>query len=116
MTPVVSIRDLEREASFLSTAAGDHAAFVEHVAARLQLGEREYGDAWATRDLRELLGELLEEAADLGAWAVLAEQRLSTSSLTIGERDRVVAVLSLVARHGAQAHRLLIAAIRWGGA
>lgn len=92
MTPA---RQPAREHRFLTEAARGHAPFVAQAQARLEAGE------------------LLEEAADLGAWATLADQALDAdpkhSELN---HDQVRAVLNLVARRGAQAHEALTAALR----
>lgn len=106
-------RDTRREREFLSTAARGHAAFVEHAEARLARGEDEFGDSWAWIGLARHLRELREEAADLGAWSVLAEQALDLADdLTDADRDRTRAVLRLAARRGAEAHEALSGALR----
>lgn len=97
---------VERE--FLERAAVDHEAFVEHVLARLELGEELYGDQWARRSVRDLLGELLEEAADLGAWGALTQQVLATE---MPGRASIAALVDLAAYHGARAHEALTLAI-----
>jgi hypothetical protein len=108
-----SRRDVARERAFLREAGRDREPFVEHAEARLARGEETYGDSWAWIGIRRHLTELLEEAADLGAWASLATQALE------GERDlselhrvQIGAVLVIAARHGAQAHAALSNALR----
>ena len=102
------IRDLEREKRLLRDAARGHDPFVQHAADRLDAGEEPYGDSWAWIGIGRHLRELAEEAADLGAWAVLADQALDREhDLSDVDRARIRAVLELVARRGAQAHEAL---------
>jgi hypothetical protein len=108
----MSLRDPEREQRFLRDAARHHEPFAEHAAARLAAGEEPFGDSWAWIGIRRHLAELLEEAADVGAWAVLAEQALDREPLADVDRRRIGAVLQLVARCGAQAHEALTGAVR----
>lgn len=72
-------RDDLAELRFLLAAAHGHGRagrrWATHAQCRLRDGQRDYGDTWATRPVAELLAELREEAADLGAWAALAAQR-----------------------------------------
>jgi hypothetical protein len=79
--PVPS-RDPVRELSWLEGAVEDLGlggeAFVEHVLRRLASGQKLYGDQWAEAGFEGLLSELEEEAADIGAWGVLALQVLET--------------------------------------
>jgi len=104
-------RDLAREARFLADAARRHDLFVAQAQARLEVGEEVYSNSWAWIGLRRLLAELLEEAADLGAWSVLADQALDREQLTEQERQRIRALLELAARRGAQAHAALTAGL-----
>jgi len=46
--------------------------FDAHVAKRLEMGAREYGDRSYSRPLRDLLVEMTEEAADIAAWGLIA--------------------------------------------
>lgn len=95
-------RDLARERRFLARAG--EPAFADHAAARLEAGERAYGDQWARRPLVELLEEIAEEAVDVACWAVLALQRLDVEDVGDAERARVAAALELAAREGGRAH------------
>jgi hypothetical protein len=108
---VAAARDLDREALFLAAAGGGRSAFFAQATGRLRAGQAVYGDGWAARGVEALVGELLEESADLGAWAALADQALDAEQLSPGERQRMAAVLALVAAHGAQAHALLSGAM-----
>jgi hypothetical protein len=54
----------------------ERARFVRAVSDRLAIGDGLYGDDWALTPFDRLLAELIEEALDLAAWAVLADQRL----------------------------------------
>jgi hypothetical protein len=55
----------------------DRLRWERHVLVRLHRGAIEYGDRSFARPLIELLDELSEEAADLGAWAVIADHALN---------------------------------------
>ncbi|MEJ7824893.1 MAG: hypothetical protein WKF48_05665 [Solirubrobacteraceae bacterium] len=99
-------RDRAREASFLEEAARGHSAFVLQASQRLEQGQAIYGDAWRQRGAATLVGELLEEAADIGAWGALAAQSLDAG----GAHARARALLALAARRGAQAHAALTSA------
>ena len=102
------LRDLDRERQFLTDAARGHEPFVRHATSRLDAGEELYGDSWAWIGVRKHLAELLEEAADLGSWAVLADQALDLDpGLSDVDRGRIRAALRLTARSGAQAHTAL---------
>ena len=46
--------------------------FDMHVAERLEMGAREYGDRSYGRPLRDLLVEMTEECADIAAWGSIA--------------------------------------------
>jgi hypothetical protein len=46
--------------------------FDTHVAERLEMGAREYGDRSYSRPLPDLLGEMTEECADIAAWGLIA--------------------------------------------
>jgi hypothetical protein len=73
------IRDLVRERRWLEDAERDSSpsGFAAHAQERLREGQETYGDRWAAESMATLLTELQEEAADLGAWGVLALQALS---------------------------------------
>ncbi len=98
-------RDSVREQAWLEAAEQDAGAsgFACHVVERLLAGESVYGDRWATVGLRKLIAELMEEAADLGAWAVLALQVLGEQA----ERDLVASALRAAILWGAYAHHAL---------
>jgi hypothetical protein len=107
------LRDLDREQRFLLDAAHGHEPFVEQATARLEAGEEPFGDSWAWIGIRKHLRELLEEAADVGACAVLADQALRyEQGLADVDRERIRTVLALSARRGAQAHEALTAVLR----
>lgn len=91
-------RDVEQR--FLARAAGtQHPEFVVQATRRLDLGQELYGDEWEGRSIESFLEELLEEAADLGAWAALAIQTTRDPG--------VVQLLELAAQYGARAHEAL---------
>jgi hypothetical protein len=105
-------RDRDRERAFLADAARGHRPLVDHALARLDAGDELYGDSWAWIGIRKHLAELLEEAADLGAWAVLAHQALDHEPrLSAVDRQRVAGVVAAAAAHGARAHAALTAAV-----
>ncbi|MGC9221756.1 MAG: hypothetical protein ACP5H2_10465 [Solirubrobacteraceae bacterium] len=104
----MTTRDEFRERRFLAEAACGHAPFVTQALERLEAGEAEYGSSWAWIGVRRHLAELLEEAADLGAWAVLADQALDGElALSAAQREQLRQALRRVAALGAAAHRLL---------
>jgi hypothetical protein len=69
-------RDLERERRFLRAAAPFAPPFRADAAQRLEAGEMEYGNSWATREVANLLVDIAEECTDIGAWAALTDQAL----------------------------------------
>lgn len=101
-----TVRDLPREREFLTRSSAlsrTPGAFIDHGHDRLAEGESKFGDQWTRLTLEEFARELLEEAADLGAWAALAEQKLD-SEIPVSHRATVRMLLIRVARHGAGAH------------
>jgi hypothetical protein len=108
------MRDHDREWAFLaSTGRGSDGAFFRQATSRLDAGQDQYGDRWASVGVRRLLAEMLEEAADLGGWGALALQALDRDpSLTHEQRQRVGAALHLAARRGAEAHSAVRSALR----
>jgi len=58
------------------TKPRDFAAFISSVAARLQAGEREYGNRSFNRPAAELAGEIEEELLDVCAWSFILWCRL----------------------------------------
>jgi len=79
-------------------------AFERHVAQRLTAGATAYDDRSYGRPLGELIGEQLEECADLAGWgriatAVLAER----DDLEPCEREEVAAALRCAENHARQA-------------
>lgn len=108
----MSRRDVDRELRFLTDAARGHRPFVEHATARLAAGDETFGDSWAWIGVARHLTELLEEAADLGAWAALCDQAADLERLSTDDKRRLEALLRVVARRGAQAHEALTSAVR----
>ena len=106
-------RDSARELRWLERAELDagRSGFARHASQRLTAGEHAYGDRWTTLGLDRLLRELLEEAADLGAWGVLALQTLERVPGAI-DAERIAARLTAAIRQGAQAHYELASASR----
>jgi hypothetical protein len=112
-------RDLTCERRWLEDAEHDSSpsGFAVHAQERLRDGQRLYGDRWADESMATLLTELREEAADLGAWGVLALQALShaerTRHLDDPSRAKLTVVrssLSAVVVLGAHAHYALLVA------
>lgn len=100
-------RDIEREGAWLERAALDSrsASFAEHATTRLAAGVDAYGDRWTQLGLARLLTELTEEAADLGAWGVLALQSLEREdALRADDRESIADRLLAVMLSGARAH------------
>ncbi len=107
-------RQEARELLWLELAELDAGAsgFAEHAIRRLAEGERLYGSHWAELGLERLVDELLEEAADLGAWGVLALQALEALELhepnLDGPRGELIATaLRAAILWGAFGHRAL---------
>jgi hypothetical protein len=112
---VCSHRDVAREGAWLQRAEqrAGLSAFAEHAARRLAAGETAYGDRWVGLGLERLLRELREEAADLGAWGVLALQALDRAPSVPGPtRERLARSIYTAIVWGAHAHRALVIAQR----
>jgi len=103
-------RDRAIEVAFIEAAARGERAFIEHVAARLEAGQELYGDQWRGRGVAELVGELLEEAADVGAWSALTLQAVDLEPLADADRLRLGALLTVAVQHAAGAHAALCSA------
>lgn len=71
-------RDRRRELDWLRRAiVTDPTGLVARALARIdKVGQRSYGESWATRPIAELVAEIREECADLPGWSVLTAQRL----------------------------------------
>jgi len=108
----VSARDLRLEAVFLAVAARAHgqagAGWARHARVRLEAGEDTYGERWSTLGTEALLGELAEEAADLGAWGALARQALDHEPVDAATLHRLAAALDRAAEAGAAAYAALL--------
>jgi hypothetical protein len=109
--PTGSLRDAERERRFILDAARGH-AFIEQTTSLLEAEQELFGDSWAQLGARRHLRELLEECADIGARAAIAERALRhEQGLTSADRARTRAVLAFSARHAAQNHQVLTAVL-----
>lgn len=108
--PRHKMRNLELEYCWLegAEAVAGRSGFAEHARNRLAAGELAYGNRWAELELADLLVELCEEAADLGAWGVLALQALDLDR-TLSElgRPTIAARLHGAILTGARAHHEL---------
>ena len=97
-------RDLDRERRFLRAASPLAPPFRDHACQRLEAGERDYGNSWATRPIADLLFEIAEECVDVGGWAALTDQALDQrGDLDPAEREAVAKALREGARLGALA-------------
>jgi hypothetical protein len=86
--------------------------FEAHVAERMAAGAAEYGDASYRRPLADLLAEIAEEAADIGAWARIAGHVLDQRrDLEPYEREAVGDALQSATILAAGAHRRLSGAL-----
>jgi hypothetical protein len=94
-------RDPDRERRFLHAASPLVPAFREHACRRLAAGEVEYGDSWATRPIEGLLSEIIEECADIGAWAALTDQAVDRTEFDQADRELITEALLDAARLGA---------------
>jgi hypothetical protein len=87
-------------------------SFEAHVRERLSMGAVEYRDTSYRRPLPELLAEILEECADVGAWARIAEAVLERrSDLEPSERAATANALRSATVLAAAAHRRLTGAL-----
>ena len=105
-------RDPARELAWLHEAVRDlgigDAAFVDHALRRLALGQELYGDRWTELGFDRLLGELEEEAVDIGAWGVLALQALETDPcISDAMRDHIALVLHVAIAFGACSYQAI---------
>lgn len=66
--------------------AVDCGSYPGAVQRRLKLGARRFADSFSEREPADLLAELREEALDVGAWALLALQRLAAEPGGVPER------------------------------
>lgn len=85
--------------------------FVDHVARRLDLGDRLHGNAFVGRSVDELIGEAVEECEDIVAWSLLAftnAVRSGADESTLDELRQHVIAASVKA---ASAHHDLRAAV-----
>lgn len=88
-------RDLDFEARLLDRHSPPE--FAEAVKARLERGERVFGNQWAARPAVDLIAEAIEEAADLAAWSLLALQRLGDAPGDRVASAQLVGAISLAA-------------------
>lgn len=111
--PASPRRDESRERFWLERAelGAGRSGFAAHALMRLAAGEDAYGYRWRDTPLDELLAELTEEAADLGAWGVLARQALEHQTWA-SDGDRIARRLHAAIHCGAQAHLELVRARR----
>lgn len=88
-------------------------SFDAHVSARLERGAVEFADQSFKRPLAELLVEVQEEAADIGAWGRIAAAVLDRrADLEGAERDAIGHALRAAGTLAAAAWRQLETA-RW---
>lgn len=84
------------------------ASFAAHAIARLDAGASVYGERWAELGVERLITELAEEAADLGAWGVLALQALELKqALSAAARAAIASRVHAAILAGGRAHREL---------
>lgn len=106
-------RDRDREQRILTNAGHGRAPFIEQARARLEAGEERFGSSWSWIGIPRHLTELMEEAADLGSWAVLADQALDLEhGLSDDAREQIRQALHRAAELGAEAHKVLDAALK----
>lgn len=102
-------RDRVLEADLLTaidrTAPTPHGyGFGASVQMRLDRGDRLRGNAFAARDVPGLLGEAIEEAEDLPAWAVLAFTQAVRSGADPSSLDTLRQAIVIAACSAAHAH------------
>ncbi len=101
-------RDVAREHQFLIDAAHGETPCVDHAEHRIADGDEAYGLSFLWIGIRRHLAELQEEAADLAAWAALADEALDREhDVSDLHKQQIRAVLVAAAQHGARAHGLL---------
>jgi hypothetical protein len=103
-------RDERRERCWLEAAElrAERSNVAAHANRRLAAGERAYGNRWTELGVVRLLTELAEEAADLGAWGVLALQALEhDTGIRTTQRDAIANALHDAILYGAHAHAAL---------
>ena len=75
---------------------------------RLAVGQELYGDRWAGLGFERLLSELEEEAADIGAWGVLALQAVQTApNVSDVMRDHIWLLVHVAIALGAYSYQAL---------
>ena len=106
LSPTPLVRSQAGELAWLESAELQAGAsgFAEHVSDRLSAGDVRYGSRWTSLGLARLLDELREEAADLGAWGVLALQALEHQDHPECRRKRIADRLHAAILAGAEAH------------
>jgi hypothetical protein len=86
-------------------------SFDSHVAHRMAIGAQEYGDRSYDLPLETLLGEILDECADIGAWSRIAGDVLTRSDdLAPADRAAIARVLRVATQDAERAWRRLHAA------
>lgn len=106
------IRDRDRERRFIAAASPTDPRWLVAVTTRLDVGQRLYGNDWATRPLVDLIREIDEEALDIAPRSVLALQALDRTDLGASDRDRIAHLLARATREAAQIHDRLRTARR----
>ena len=106
-------RDLAAERELLAEAGGP--LYADAAIARLDEAADTYGSSfeWGARTL--LPDKLTEQAIDLGAYAVLMLRRAELDGIPQRQLERLRALLTSIARHGAQAEALIGEARRLAG-
>jgi hypothetical protein len=108
-------RNKRLEHQLLSTAElanGAGSGFTAHAVYRLKLGESTYGDGWRALTPRQLLGTIGEEAADIGAWAVLAVQAIAAEPVDGETHAELLTRLNETLGAAAAQYRALTDALR----
>jgi hypothetical protein len=92
----------------------DAAVFRDHATARLEAGSIQYGDASYHRPVRELLGEILEEAADVATWGAITLTVLERDSPQIpaGDRTSIHTAITTATGHAEAVYHLITEALQ----
>lgn len=106
---MITRRNPDREARLIVAALTDldpeiRANYLNAASARLEAGQRLYGDRWAVTPVERLIGELIEEALDLACWSVLTRQRLDLTDLDPDYHRQLTEALTATIRAGAVAY------------
>lgn len=107
----IPAREPSRELLWLLRAqasAGAESGFTDHAVRRLAAGQELHGDRWADLGFERLLTELEDQAADIGAWGVLALQVVEADpNISDVMRDHIGLLVHVAMALGAYSYEAL---------